>query len=205
MHVKAVREAIGLKSLVHSSAILSATSSPSAYSASEFRELVQLHQSRVFSIALRILGDRGTAEEVAQDVFLALYRDLDRFQSEEHLLAWLRRVAVHRATDASRRRTSRVDSAAEEFQEERMPATSTTHAGGSVSDGIEELIATLPPKQRAIVLLRYQEDMLPMDIAETLGMPLATVKSHLQRALKQLRTQAGTERARRTQKEIAHG
>lgn len=205
MHVKAVREAIGLKSLVHSSAILSATSSPSAYSASEFRELVQLHQSRVFSIALRILGDRGTAEEVAQDVFLALYRDLDRFQSEEHLLAWLRRVAVHRATDASRRRTSRVDSAAEEFQEERMPATSTTHAGGSVSDGIEELIATLPPKQRAIVLLRYQEDMLPMDIAETLGMPLATVKSHLLRALKQLRTQAGTERARRTQKEIAHG
>lgn len=205
MHVKAVRRAIGLKSLVHSSAILSSTSSASAYSAGEFRELVQLHQSRVFSIALRILGDRGTAEEVAQDVFLALYRDLDRFQSEEHLLAWLRRVAVHRATDACRRRTSRVDSAAEEFQEERMPATGTTHAGGSVSDGIEELIATLPPKQRAIVLLRYQEDMLPMDIAQTLGMPLATVKSNLQRALKQLRTQAGTERVRRTQKEIAHG
>jgi RNA polymerase sigma-70 factor (ECF subfamily) len=67
---------------------------------SEFCEVVEAHQSRVYSIAFRMLGDRGTAEEVAQDVFLELYRTLDALASGEHLIAWLRRVTVHRATDA---------------------------------------------------------------------------------------------------------
>jgi RNA polymerase sigma-70 factor (ECF subfamily) len=52
------------------------------------------------------------------------------------------------------------------------------------------LLLELPPAQRAVVLLRFQEDLPPGDIAETLGMPLATVKSHLQRALKAMRARA---------------
>ena len=79
----------------------------------EFREIVEAHQSRVFSIAYRVLGDRGTAEEVAQDVFLELYRAFDGIASDEHLIAWLRRVAVHRATDALRRRPRILHGAAE--------------------------------------------------------------------------------------------
>lgn len=78
----------------------------------EFRAIVERHQARVFSIAFRILGESGAAEEVAQDVFLELYRSLGRLESEEHLIAWLRRVACHRATDALRRRASRADTAA---------------------------------------------------------------------------------------------
>lgn len=167
----------------------------------EFRELVEAHQSRVFSIAYRILRDRGVAEEVAQDVFLALYQNLDRLESNEHLLAWLRRVTVHRATDACRRRASRVDFAAEEFREERtILANEFTSSFSKASTHVEHLVATLPPMQRAVLLLRYQEDMVPTEIATTLSMPLGTVKSHLQRALKLLRTKAA-----RLQKEVAHG
>jgi RNA polymerase sigma-70 factor (ECF subfamily) len=55
---------------------------------------------------------------------------------------------------------------------------------------IERLLLALPPAQRVIVLLRYQEDLLPGEIAEMLQMPLATVKSHLQRALKLMRARA---------------
>lgn len=173
----------------------------------EFRDLVEVHQSRVYSIAFRILGDRFTAEEVAQDVFLALYRHLDNLESEEHLLAWLRRVTVHRATDAYRRRASRADFAADEFCEERT----ILHGNGSANSGlsfesdflttrIEQMVATLSPMQRAVVLLRYQEDMLPTEIAALLSMPLGTVKSHLQRALKLLRSKAECQR-----KEAIHG
>src|SRR5258707_9599079 len=79
----------------------------------EFRGLVEQHQSMVFSIALRILGDRGAAEEVAQDVFVELHRSLGRLESEEHVLFWLRRVAVHRATDHLRRRSLRPEVMAE--------------------------------------------------------------------------------------------
>lgn len=172
-----------------------------------FRDLVEVHQSRVYSIAFRILGDRGTAEEVAQDVFLALYRHLDSLKSEEHLLAWLRRVTVHRATDACRRRASRADFAADEFCEERTILHENGFANSGLSSGsdsltrrMEQMVATLSPMQRAVVLLRYQEDMLPTEIAAVLSMPLGTVKSHLQRALKLLRSKAECQR-----KEVIHG
>jgi RNA polymerase sigma-70 factor, ECF subfamily len=172
-----------------------------------FRDIVERHQSRVYSIAFRILGDCGTAEEVAQDVFLALYRSLHQLQSQEHLLAWLRRVTVHRATDAYRRRAHRVEFAADEFCEERMGWDGTGSAvsqsafeSAGMATSIEQMVATLPPAQRAVLLLRYQEDMMPTEISALLAMPLGTVKSHLQRALKLLRT-----KALRQRKEVVHG
>ena len=173
----------------------------------EFRDIVERHQSRVYSIAFRILGDCGTAEEVAQDVFLALYRNLDRMQSQEHLLAWLRRVTVHRATDAYRRRASRVEFAADEFREEQMRLDRTGSAvsqngfeSAGMETSIEQMLASLPPAQRGVLLLRYQEDLSPTEISALLSMPLGTVKSHLQRALKLLRTKASRQR-----KEAVHG
>jgi RNA polymerase sigma-70 factor (ECF subfamily) len=154
----------------------------------EFREIVEVHQSRVYSIAYRVLGDRGTAEEVAQDVFLELYRVFDAIASDEHLIAWLRRVAVHRATDALRRRPRTLHGAAE--FEEWMSETPKGEGSLPLASEIERLLLALPPAQRVVVLLRYQEDLLPGEIAETLQMPLATVKSHLQRALKLMRARA---------------
>ncbi len=170
----------------------------------DFRQLVEAHQSRVYSIAYRIVQDRGLAEEVAQDVFLLLYRNLDRIQSSEHLLAWLRRVAVQRAADACRHRNSRPDLGADEFREDHMEhcVASESAALTSIAEEspIARLIAVLPPTQRAVILLRYQEDMLPAEIAALLSMPLGTVKSNLQRALKLLRTKAECQK-----KEVIHG
>jgi RNA polymerase sigma-70 factor (ECF subfamily) len=154
----------------------------------EFREIVEAHQSRVYSIAYRVLGDRGTAEEVAQDVFLELYRAFDAIASDEHLAAWLRRVTVHRATDALRRRPRTLHGAAE--FEDWMAETPKGDGPFPLASEIERLVLALPPAQRVVVLLRYQEDLLPGEIAEMLEMPLATVKSHLQRALKLMRTKA---------------
>jgi RNA polymerase sigma-70 factor (ECF subfamily) len=157
----------------------------------EFRELVEAHQARVYSIAFRIVADTGIAEEIAQDVFLELHRNLVRIESEEHVLAWLRRVAVHRSTDALRRRSHRAEFAAEEYRDEIAPVAANGYSHASaLSNRVEQLVATLPPTQRAVVLLRYQEDLLPDEIAQALTMPVATVKSHLQRALQLLRAKA---------------
>ncbi|HEY1502163.1 MAG TPA: sigma-70 family RNA polymerase sigma factor [Acidobacteriaceae bacterium] len=164
-----------------------------------FRELVDRHQARVFSIAFRILGESGVAEEVAQDVFLELHRTLARLESEEHVTAWLRKVACHRATDALRRRAARGDAAAEEYQD-GMALRPIVRELMPVMNRVEQLLFTLPPAQRTVILLRYQEDLEPEDIAIELKMPLATVRSYLQRGVKMLRA-----KAERTLKEYSRG
>ena len=85
----------------------------------KFCRLLEAHQSMVFSIALRITGVRETTEEVAQDVFLELHRSGQQLAGEDHARFWLRRVSVHRATDALRRRLHRPEGISEEWLEER--------------------------------------------------------------------------------------
>jgi RNA polymerase sigma-70 factor, ECF subfamily len=165
----------------------------------EFRAVVERHQARVYSIAFRILGDSGAAEEVAQDVFLELHRRLERLDGEGHVAAWLRRVACHRATDALRRRAARGDAQAEEYQD-GMGLRPVVREFMPLMNRVEQLLLTLPPAQRAVMLLRYQEDLEPEDIALELEMPVATVRSHLQRAVKLLR-----DKAQRTLKEYSRG
>jgi RNA polymerase sigma-70 factor (ECF subfamily) len=154
----------------------------------DFEQLVDEHQSMVFSLALRMTGDRSLAEEIAQDVFLELDRHLRTIQSAEHARFWLRRVAMSRSADALRRRRVRCTDLWVEIEEGHgaRPEPRSSPLGSR----LEDLLATLPEPQRAALVLRYQEDLTPEEIAATLEAPLATVKSHLQRGLKLLRAKA---------------
>ena len=162
--------------------------------ATEFRKLVETHQRMVFSLALRVTGEHGTAEEVAQDAFLELYRAGERLESDDHVRFWLRRVTVHRATDALRRKSVRPEAAAEEWVEEQHgfdgSDSDRSAMNAAVVARLEELLQALPEAMRVAVVLRYQEEMSPDEIAVLLGQPVATVKSHLQRGLQLLRRKA---------------
>jgi RNA polymerase sigma-70 factor, ECF subfamily len=138
----------------------------------------------VFSLAYHFLHDREVAEEVAQEVFLSLHRNLGNIQSPSHAGFWLRKVAVQRAIDEGRRRARRPQVALEDVAE---PATHDAQQDPLLRDRLRRLIATLPESPRAVMILRYQEDLDPAEIAEILSMPVATVKSHLQRSLALLR------------------
>ncbi len=156
----------------------------------DFERLVDEHQSMVFSLAWRMTGDRGLAEEVAQDVFLELDRHMDRIESPEHAMFWLRRVAMNRSADALRRRKVRgVDLWVEIEENHGAPAEERS---SPLSARLEQLLSTLPEAQRAALVLRYQEDLTPEEIAATVDAPVATVKSNLQRGLKLLRSKATT-------------
>ncbi len=154
----------------------------------DFERLFDEHQSMVFSLALRMTGDRGLAEEIAQDVFLALDENLGKIESPQHACFWLRRVAISRSTDALRRRRARGFGQWVEINENHGAQAEETRS--PLGSRIEALLATLPEAQRAAIVLRYQEDLTPEEIAAALGAPLATVKSHLQRGLKLLRAKA---------------
>jgi len=161
-----------------------------AMESGEFRRLIEAHQRMVFSLALRVTGEHGAAEEVAQDVFLELHRGGDKLESEDHVRFWLRRVTVHRATDALRKKARQPEATAEEWMEEQYVQDNSEGLNTAVVALLEELLRTLPEQMRLIIVLRYQEDMLPDEIAKLLGQPVATVKSNLQRGLQLLRRKA---------------
>ena len=149
----------------------------------EFEDLVRRHQGMVFSIAFHFLQDRSAAEELAQDVFLELHRHLHSLESHEHATFWLRRVAAHRCIDYTRRRKHpflSLDAAPEPTAEDRT-------GDPLLARRVRALIASLSHKARLVVILRYQEDLTPSEIAAATGIPVATVKSQLQRSLAMLR------------------
>jgi RNA polymerase sigma-70 factor, ECF subfamily len=154
----------------------------------DFEQLVDEHQSMVFSLAWRMTGDRGLAEEIAQDVFLELDKHLGRMQSQDHARFWLRRVAMSRSADALRRRKVRGMDLWVEIEEGH--GAKAEDCGSPLGARLEQLLTTLPEPQRSALVLRYQEDLTPEEIAATLDAPLATVKSNLQRGLKLLRAKA---------------
>lgn len=156
---------------------------------SDFEPLVDEHQSMVFSLALRMTGDRGLAEEIAQDVFLELDRNLGKIENAEHARHWLRRVTMSRSADALRRRRVRGMDLWMEM-DEANGAYKADEKSSPLGARLEHLLMTLPEAQRSALLLRYQEDMLPEEIAAAMDAPVATVKSNLQRGLKLLRAKA---------------
>jgi RNA polymerase sigma-70 factor (ECF subfamily) len=159
-----------------------------AQPALDFAQLLRQHQTMVFSLALRFLRDRGLAEEVTQEVFLSLHRNLAHIQSPAHAAAWLRKVAAQRVIDEGRRRQRRPLVAIDKIAE---PAATARASGMErdllLNEALRRLVASLPETPRMVMILRYQEDLDPMEIAEVLEMPVATVKSHLQRSLSLLR------------------
>jgi RNA polymerase sigma-70 factor (ECF subfamily) len=153
-----------------------------------FAELVRAHQRSVFSLALRMLSDREAARDLAQEVFLQLHLKLTHIQSSAHLAFWLRKVVTHRAIDRLRARTPMDLASIDEID-----ALSDIEFSGDGEDPLLRrelwrLIREMPPAPRAVVLLRYQEDLDPVEIARTLEMPINTVKSHLKRSLATLRS-----------------
>jgi RNA polymerase sigma-70 factor (ECF subfamily) len=155
--------------------------------AKAFAQLVRLHQARVFSIALRLCRQREDAQEVAQDAFVQLHAVLPEITSAAHLRHWLLRTVTHRAIDRMRRNARQprgLPVHAMDVHELAAPEVATD----SLAQGkLRALLATLSADAQAVLLLRFQEDLDPMEIATVLGMPHNTVKSHLRRSLDELR------------------
>jgi RNA polymerase sigma-70 factor (ECF subfamily) len=149
-----------------------------------FSDVLREQQGMVFSIALHFLRDRSAAEEVAQDVFLQLHRNFEELETGARMTFWLRKVTANRAIDYIRKRKLRTAVALEDAPEAQSPAEQPDFL---LSRRLRALIATLPDQPRMVMVMRFQEELMPTEIAEILGMPVRTVKSHLQRSLKMLR------------------
>jgi RNA polymerase sigma-70 factor, ECF subfamily len=153
-----------------------------------FTRLIERHESMVYGIIYTFLGNRERADEIAQDVFLQFYRSLSEIESDPHALFWLRQVTSRRCIDEFRRRRLHLisfDDAGE------IPGAASPFPDPLRDRLLRRLVSELPEPQRIVVTLRFQEDLDPSDICGIVGMPVNTVKSHLQRALKSLRRKLG--------------
>ncbi len=153
-----------------------------------FAALIEEHEGMVYSIARTFFDDRSRAEEIAQEVFLQLYRSLGELESAAHVTFWLRQVTSRKCIDVTRRAKFRAVVPIDDVPSLAVPA--------AVSDPlferrVREEIAALPEMQRLILTLRYQEDLDPSDICRIVGKPVNTVKSILHRALQSLRETLG--------------
>jgi RNA polymerase sigma-70 factor (ECF subfamily) len=155
-----------------------------------FRQLLRLHQDRVFRIALRFTGDPAEAEELAQDVFVKLHGALPQIQTPAHLVHWLLRTVSHRCIDRQRHARRRPRLIPIDALPDAGNAPAPDPGGDPLANArLHRLLHDLAPDARAVVLLRYQEDQDPTEIATALGMSVNTVKSHLRRSLDWLRAQ----------------
>jgi RNA polymerase sigma-70 factor, ECF subfamily len=155
-------------------------------------DLIRANQRTVYSLALRMLGTRDLAEDLVQDVFMQLSDNLQSIESGAHLVFWLRKVTTHKAIDRLRHR-ARIQMTSLEEHDELF--SSEESRDPLLQRHLGVLLRELSPPARAVLLLRYQEDLDPTDIARTLDMPLNTVKSHLKRSLDLLRTHYDTPQA----------
>ncbi len=143
-----------------------------------FDEIMVLYQRRVFCTALRILGHVEDAQDAAQEVFLRLYKYIDRFDQERPMLPWLYRVTVNVCHDIARKRI-RTESLSDAFAEV-IPVTPAD--GIAERQWIAEGLRSLPEKERAAIVLRDIEGLSTGEVAQILGSSETTVRSQISRA-----------------------
>lgn len=160
-----------------------------------FEALVRAHQDRLYSIALRCLGDPSEAEEVAQDTFVRAYRALGGYESvrirELHLRAWLATIAIRQCrTRAARRRLASAPLVADGRLDPVAPLAQTPHEAVARREGAERLavhVAALPERYRTAVVLRHVDGLSYPEMSEVLGRAEGTVKAQVHRGLVLLR------------------
>lgn len=148
----------------------------------------------VYSIALRITGDRELAEEVVQDTFQAVWQSAASFQPGASLVAWLIGIARHRAIDATRSRRFRARAREEVLDDTRVGARADGAAEALVlRETVRRALDDLPAAQRQTIALAYYGGLSCTEIAARLGDPLGTVKSRLRGGMLRLRELLGSE------------
>ena len=168
---------------------------------SAFRELVRRYERPVFSLIFRMVRDRETAEDLAQDTFVRVLNHIDRYRPEFKFSSWLFKIANNLTIDHLRKRqldTVSIEGSPHAASAAEAEATSldVQSLGESPLDelesrelgtAIERAIARLRPEYRSCILLRHVEGRSYEEIAATLDLPLGTVKTYIHRARHELR------------------
>jgi RNA polymerase sigma-70 factor (ECF subfamily) len=160
-----------------------------------FQELVNRYKDLVFALIGRTTFDRSRAEELAQDVFLRVHRGLPYFRGEARLSTWIYRIVLNVCAQEQQARPPLSESLDDGRADRRdvVSARDRQFSDFELRDRLEKAIARLPANQRLLIAAHYLQGVQYEDLADAMGLPLGTVKTHLHRAKRQLRRLLETE------------
>ena len=151
-----------------------------------FAHLVRRHQRRAYTVARAIVLSHEDAEDAVQDAFLHAWRALDRFRPEQPFGAWLHRIVANAALDVTRRRKIRD---ADELTDVHASPFRDPAEARNLRERLTDALATLPTRQRAVIVLHDVEGFRHAEIGALLAIPEGTARSDLHHARTQLRRQ----------------
>lgn len=162
--------------------------------AAAFQSLVERHRGLVYRVAYQFAGNHHDAEDIAQEVFIKVFRSLDRFRQDAQLTSWMYRIAMNACIDHRRRHRSAAAAPFGEEAEHRMLNTPEETPGpeerayaGELGEVLEWEIGRLPKGQRVVFVMRHHQGMKLCEIADALGLAEGTVKRQLHAAVHRLR------------------
>lgn len=159
-----------------------------------FSHIVKLYGDRVFNLVFRFVGNRSEAEDIAQEVFVTVFKSIETFRAESKFSTWLLRIAANHAKNRIKYLSRRPGVGAEEADDEEvalsqqrsvpghMVAPDVMMEAAELGSLLEKAIAKLDEDQRLLILLRDVEELAYDEICEITGLPEGTVKSRLHRA-----------------------
>ena len=157
---------------------------PRAARDADFAAYLQARQASVLRTAYLLTGDRHTAEDLVQTAFAKLYLSWDRVRDQGSMDGYLRRILVNENNSLWRRGWKKREHATDELPEPTPHVDEHDHGR---STALWDLVQTLPKKARAVLVLRYYDELSEAETAEVLGISVGTVKSQTSRALAALR------------------
>ncbi len=160
-----------------------------------FTEVMKAHENRVFSVCLRIMGDREKALDATQETFLTAFRKAHQFEGKSTFATWVYRIAVNTCYDQLRKQKRHPS---EPMPEHLDPADHRAHEAveaAAIRPELQEALASLPPEFRSAIVLSDIEGMSLPDAAQTLGVPVGTMKSRVFRGRRLLARHLGNQNA----------
>ena len=149
-----------------------------------FGELVERYKNLVYGMVWRMVADRSQTDDLAQEVFLKVYRGLPYFRGEARLSTWIFRIVANVCTQARGRRRAEVPG----LVPVREPGShDVAFADFELRERLDKAIAQLPENYRLLIAAHYLEGVQYEALAEALNIPIGTVKTHLYRAKRRLR------------------
>lgn len=162
-----------------------------------FAELVEMYQDKLYHMAYRMLYNRQEAEDVVQEVFLRVYRNLERYDDTMKFSTWIYRIATNLCIDRLRKRKAVYSLDAESSEHEGLDGYAMIPSDNRTPESelllsdtqriIHQAIETLPAKYKSVMVLRYLEELSLQEIGDVLGMPVTTVKTRVHRGREFLR------------------